>query len=79
MTYLPEKCTFSKELLWLKMFENKIYVGFTNQFLDPFVKIDLVDVRDGISFKKGRSMWNCLQQKEISKDDNANFRNDSVC
>mgnify|MGYP003593556815 CR=1 FL=1 len=53
MTYLPEKCTFSKELLWLKMFENKIYVGFTNQFLDPFVKIDLVDVRDGISFKRG--------------------------
>lgn len=53
MTYLPEDRIFSKEHLWLTTFERKIYIGFTNQFLKSLGKIDLVDVRDGVSFKKG--------------------------
>jgi glycine cleavage system H protein len=55
MTYLPEKHTFSKEHLWIKKFEKKVYVGFTNHFLSTLGKIDVVDIRQGMQFKKGES------------------------
>jgi glycine cleavage system H protein len=53
MTCPPEEHRFSKEHLWLTTSEKKIYVGFTNVFFGSFVKIDLIYVRDGVSFKNG--------------------------
>lgn len=55
MTYLPEAHTFSKEHLWIKKFGKNVYVGFTNHFLHALGKIDVVDVKQGVSFKKGES------------------------
>lgn len=67
MTYLPEERRFSKEHLWLATFERKIYVGFTNQFFGPVVKIDLVDVRDGVSFKRGEVCGIVYSKKKFQK------------
>lgn len=53
MSYLPEEHTFSKEHLWIKKFGKNAYVGFTNHFLQTLGIIDVLDVKQGVSFKKG--------------------------
>jgi glycine cleavage system H lipoate-binding protein len=55
MTYLPAESKYSKEHLWIKFSEEKLYVGFTNHFLKAVGKIDVIDVREGLSFKKGEA------------------------
>ncbi len=66
MTYLPDEHTYSKEHLWIKEFENNIYVGFTNHFIKQVGMFDLVDVRDGISLKKGE-VCGIVYEKSIRK------------